>query len=88
MKANVGNGCNNRLVKLALQPLLYYFHVQQAKKTATETKAQCLRCFQLVSQGGIVQLQLVHAVAQLFKVLGIYRERYRQIPSVLLLQNP
>ena len=43
------------------------------KEPATETKAKGCRCFGLPHQRGIVELQLFHGGAQLFKLAGLYR---------------
>ena len=55
---HAGRGGDEILVKFALQPLLYDFHVQKAEKATTETKTQRLRNFGLVVQTGVVELEL------------------------------
>ena len=77
-KAHVGHGRYYRLVKLPLQALLYDLHVQQAEEPAAKAETQCLRSFQLVCKRCIIQLQLFHAVPQLFKFFCFYREDARK----------
>jgi hypothetical protein len=75
--AHVRHGGDHRHVELALQPLLDDLHVQQAEETAAETEAQRRAAFGCPRQAGIVQLQLLHGIAQLFVLVGIHREDAR-----------
>jgi hypothetical protein len=67
------HGGDHRHIELTLQSLLHDFHVQHAQETATETKAQGRRCLRLPHQGSVVQLQLLHGVAQFFVLTRLYR---------------
>ena len=53
-------------VELALQPFLDDLHVQQAEEAAAEAEAQGVAGFGLEGEAGIVELQPVHRVAQVF----------------------
>ena len=57
-------GGNQVLVKLALQPLLHDFHVQQAQEAAAKAKPQRLADFRLVMQRRIIELELFQRIAQ------------------------
>ena len=50
-------------IEFAVEPFLNDFHVQQAKKAATESKAECLAGFRLVGETGIVEAQFGEAIA-------------------------
>ena len=70
---HAGRGGDQVLVKLALQTLLHNFHVQQAQKSASEPKTQCLRYLGLVVQRGIVELELFKRIAQRLVFAGFGR---------------
>ena len=60
-------GCRDQvLIKLALEPLLHDFHVQQTQETTAKAKAQGLRHLGLVAQRRIVEPQFE---AQDFKLV-------------------
>ena len=59
---NVGGGGDEVKIVFPLQPLLDDLHVQQPQKAAAEAKAQGDGAFQLVDEGGVVQLQLFESV--------------------------
>jgi hypothetical protein len=72
--AHVGHGGDHRHVELALQPLLDDLHVQQAQEAAAETEAERGAALGRPGEAGIVQLQLLHGIAQLLVLVGIHRE--------------
>jgi hypothetical protein len=85
-KAYVGHCRDDGLVKLPLQPLLDDLHVQHAQEPAAEAKAQRLGGLQFVGQGGVVELQLVHAIPEFFEIIGFDRENTRKDHGLYLLE--
>ena len=67
---HTGRGRDEVLVELTLQALLHDFHVQQAQETTTESKAQGLAHFGLVTQRRIVELEFFKRVTQLVVLAG------------------
>ena len=87
-KAHVGHRGDHGLVEFPLQSFLDDLHVEHTEKAATKTKTQRLGSFQFEGQGSIVQLQFVHAVAQLFKLICIHREDSREHHRFHFLKTP
>ena len=66
-------GRDQVLVELALQPLLHDVHVQQAQEAAAEAEAERLAHLGLVVQRGVVELELLQAVAQRVVLVRLHR---------------
>src|SRR6185437_6106044 len=71
-EAYVRNRGDDGLIEFPFQPLLDDLHMQHAKKTTPEAESKRLGRFQLIGQGGVVQLQLVHTIAQLLEIVRIH----------------
>ena len=52
---NAGRSCDKVEIKLALQPLLYYLHMEQSQKSTTEAKAERGRVFLLEKERRVVK---------------------------------
>src|SRR3546814_4299681 len=80
--------CSSDLVEIifAGQPFLDDFEVEKAQKTAAKAKAERGACFHLEAEGRIVQPQLLDALAQLFKVVGVGREQAAEDDRLDLLE--
>src|SRR6185312_7301011 len=61
-------------VIFAGQPLLDDLEVEEAEEAAPEPEAQCRAGFHLEAERGVVEAQLVEAVAELLEVGGVDRE--------------
>ena len=46
------------------ETFLHDVQVQQAKKAATKTEPKCLRCFGLIAQRGVIELQFLEGITQ------------------------
>src|SRR5258708_25445357 len=86
-KAYVGHRGDDGLVELAFQPLMDDLHMEHAEETATKAKAKGLRGLQLVGERSVVQLQLVHAISQLFKIVRVNREDARKDHRLYFLET-
>src|SRR5690554_1128371 len=64
-------------VVFALQALLDDLHVEHAKKATTKAKAQGIRAFWFIEQGGIVKGELGECIAEIFEVVRRDREHTR-----------
>ncbi len=56
--------CDQVEVELALQPLLDDLHVQQTKKSASESEPERHRAFRFEEKGGVVELELFQSIPQ------------------------
>ena len=68
---HIGHGCNDIHVKLTVESLLHNLHVEQAKESTTEAKAQGNTRLGLERQRRIVQLKLLKRRTQVLVVGGI-----------------
>ena len=83
-------GCrrNQVKIKLAPQPLLNNFHMQQPEKTAAEPQPQSGRIFVLIIDARIVELQLGQSVFQTLVLTAVNRknrtehDRHRRLKPV------
>ena len=75
---NVGNGGDDRHIKLSLQTFLDDFHVQHPQKAAAKAKAQGRRRFGFKYQRRIVQLKLFHGISKLLIVIVFDRVNSRK----------
>src|ERR687891_33599 len=62
-------------VVFAGQPLLDDLEVEEAEEAAAEAEAEGRAAFGLEAEGGVVEAQLVEAVAELLEVGGVDREQ-------------
>ena len=70
---DVGHGRDDIHVELAVEPLLYDLHVQQAEEAAPETESQGGRALGLEGQRRVVELQFLQRAPQVLEILGLDR---------------
>ena len=81
-----GRGSDEIEVVFALEALLHNFHVQQAEEANAEAETQRRGHFRFVDQSGVIQLQLLQSVAELFVVFGADREKAGEHARLYLLE--
>src|SRR5207253_2501507 len=60
--------------ELALEPLLDDLEMQQSQEAAAEAESQGCRGLGLELEGGVVEPQLLQALAQRLEIIGVGRE--------------
>ena len=68
-------------IVLTFEAFLYDFHVQKAKKTATETKAKCRRVLRTERKTRVVQGEFVESVPEFCVICVWCRDKNPKIPS-------
>src|ERR1700733_12476423 len=86
-KTYVGDRGDDGLVELPFQPFLDDLHMQHAQKSATEAEAKRLGSLQFIGEGGVIELQFIHAIPQFFKMIGFPRENAREYHRFYLLET-
>ena len=63
------------MIELTLKAFLNDFKMQKPKEATAEAETECRRGFHFKGERRIVETQLAHGRAQVFKVGGINREQ-------------
>src|SRR5660397_244217 len=70
--ADIGRGSEQLKVKLPLQPLPHYFHVQQTQEPTPEAKSQCLGGLWLAEKGRVVESKILQCILQHRILVSVY----------------